>query len=134
MLLIRCKFKCYIHHFIIYSDLNNVLNFCYYVWSLTMFWIFATLCPASMLPPTKHSPSKTPWSRKHSSTKFNNAKDIFVCIQFVTIDWCNSRFSASVLSFSPVCYKICYIFFPHPHKLKIQGQEAEGGKTSMVNF
>ena len=60
MLLIRCKFKCYSHHFIIYSDLKNVLNL--------------LLLPILLDP------------RKHISADFNNAKDIFVTIQFVTID------------------------------------------------
>ena len=87
MLLTRCKFKCYSHHFIIYSDLkkkknvlnffllrvqpNNFLNFCNLVWLHTY---------------ETHIPTSTPDPRRHSSADFNNAKDIFVHIQFVTID------------------------------------------------
>ena len=81
MLLIPCKFKCYIHHFIIYAILNNVLNFCNFVCSLYVITYKTHIL--ILLDP-----------RKHSSPDFNNAKDIFACIQFVTIDWCNSRCSA----------------------------------------
>ena len=68
MLLIRCKFKCYSQHFIIYSILNTVLNFCNFLWNYTKHAFLLVL-----LDP-----------RKLSSADFNNAKDIFVCIQFVT--------------------------------------------------
>ena len=87
MLLIRCKFKCYSRHYIIYSDLNNVRNFCCYKCSLTMFEFFATSYAASMFSPTKHTFLLTLLDpRKHSSADFNNVKYIFVRIQFVTID------------------------------------------------
>ena len=105
MVLIRCKCKCYSRHFIIYGILNNVLNFC------------NSACNLYIVTHEAHIPTNTPWSSKHNSAD-NNVIDIFVRIQFMTIDWCSSCFSA--IFFATLSYKTCLILSPYPHELRIQ--------------
>ena len=65
------------------------------IWHFDVTWLISQQFTCRDIKPVAFLvPSKFKCYSKHSSANFNNVRYIFVCIQFVAIDWCNSRISA----------------------------------------
>ena len=65
------------------------------IWHFDVTWLISQQFTCRDIKPVAFLvPSKFKCYSKHSSANFNNVRYIFVCIQFVAIDWCNSCFTA----------------------------------------